>query len=198
MWWSCLLAASIAMLSGCERSSVEPQEVFDPVGSVSFSYRGARTGTFVASGEMQIQSASLPQFATGATAFKQDGLLNVFAFHGPTPNRGDFFALLLGEVSAPGSFPFDPVACAQQVFTQCRLGFFVPDLDRQEFDDQFDLSALSETAYVLVLGNIRITAHTPMRVRGTFQGIAFRGNEQTIQNLITVTSGKFDLPVRPQ
>jgi len=193
-----MLSASLALLSGCERSPSEPEEQFDPSGTVSFSYRGAQTGTYHAAGEMQIQPDGLPQLASGATAYQHENLLNVFAFRSQSANRGDLFSLLLGEVSGAGSFQLDPLACQQQALAQCRLGFFIPDLDPTEFDESFDVSAVAENAYVLVLGNVTITARTPMRVRGTFQGVAFRANEQLIQNMMTISNGQFDLPLRPQ
>jgi hypothetical protein len=193
-----VLPAIAALLSGCGRSPSEPPEEFNPVGSVSFSYQGARAGVYHAAGEMQIQSGGLTQLGAGATAFQQENLLSVFAFHSQGVNRGDFFSLVLGEVRETGSFPLDPLACQQQVLVQCRSGFFIPDLDPAELGQSFDFSAVAERTYVLVLGNVTVTARTPMRVRGTFQGVAFRANTQVAQNMIVINNGQFDLPVRPQ
>jgi hypothetical protein len=190
--------AAVALLSGCSRSPSEPQEEFNPVGSVSFSYQGSRAGVYHAAGEMQIQSGGLPQPGTGATAFQQENLLSLFAFRSQSASRGDFFSMVLGEVGEPGSFALDPLACQQQVFAQCRSGFFIPDLDPAELGEAADLTAVVDRTYVMVLGNVTVTARTPMRVRGTFQGVAFRANTQVAQNMIIISGGQFDLPVRPQ
>jgi hypothetical protein len=193
-----LLTASAALLPACGSSPSEPGETFDPVGTVTFTFQGARTGTFAATGEMQVAGGGLPQPVTGATAFQGDNLLNVFGYRARTASRGDFFSLQLGEVAVAGTYALDPLACQQQTMARCRIGFFVPDLDPSELQGSFDLAALSERTYVLVLGSVTVTARTPMRVRGTFQGVAFRANEQAIQNMLTVNGGTFDLPIRPQ
>jgi hypothetical protein len=193
-----VLSASLALLSGCGQSPSEPREEFNPVGSVSFSYQGSRAGVYHAAGEMQLQSGGIPQLGTGATAFQQENLLSVFGFRSQSVSRGDFFSLVLGEVREPGSFPLDPLACQQQAFAQCRSGFFIPDLDPAEFRESIDLASLADRTYVMVLGNVTVTARTPMRVRGTFQGVAFRANTQVAQNMIIISAGQFDLPVRPQ
>jgi hypothetical protein len=35
-------------------------------------------------------------------------------------------------------------------------------------------------------------------VKGTFQAAAFRANQQSLQNALTISNGQFDLPIRPQ
>jgi hypothetical protein len=193
------LTMSASLLAACGPAPAEPKEVFNPVGTVSFRYQGARTGIFTASGQMAIEGAGVvPRPTAGATAYQQDALLNVFAFQPQAAERGDFFTMLLGQVSATGVLQFDPLACAQQQLPQCRQAFFIPDLDPQDLAGTIDLATLAERTYVLVLGNVTVTARTPMRVRGTFQGLAFRGGEQNTQSLLTVTNGQFDLPVRPE
>lgn len=116
----------------------------------------------------------------------------------PERQSRDYFSLVLGEVNAAGSFQLDLLACQQQTLAQCRSGFFIPDLDPAELGESIESSAVGEKAYVLILGSVVVSHRTPMRVRGTFQGFAFRPSEQLVQNTITISNGQFDLPIRPQ
>jgi hypothetical protein len=185
------------LLAGCDNPSAP--ESFNPVGTLSFTYQGATiSGTFQATGEMQLSSGAAPQPITGATAYRQDNQLSLLAFRTQTASRGDAFSLLLGEVAATGSLPLDPIACQSQASTTCRIGFFVPDLDPAELTSVTDLSVLLQKSYVLVIGSINVTSRTDLRVKGTFQAVAFRANEQSLQNALTISNGQFDLPIRPQ
>jgi hypothetical protein len=185
------------LLSGCDSPSAP--ERFDPVGTLSFTYQGATlSGTFQATGEMQLSGSTIPQPVTGATAYRQENQLNLLAFRTQSASRGDAFSLLLGEVTTTGPLSLDPLACQQQASANCRVGFFVPDVDSAELTSVTDLSVLLQKSYVLVLGSINVTSRTDLRVRGTFQAVAFRANEQSLQNALTISNGEFDLPVRPQ
>lgn len=185
------------LLSGCDSPSAPEQ--FDPVGTLSFTYQGAAiSGTFQATGEMQLSGSTIPQPVTGATAYRQENQLNLLAFRTQSASRGDAFSLLLGEVTTTGPLSLDPLACQQQASANCRVGFFVPDVDSAELTSVTDLSALLQKSYVLVLGSINVTSRTDLRVKGTFQAAAFRANQQSLQNALTISNGQFDLPIRPQ
>lgn len=185
------------LLSGCDSPSTP--ERFDPVGTLSFTYQGATiSGTFQATGEMQLSSGTVPQPVTGATAYRQENHLNLLAFRTQAASRGDAFSLLLGEVTTTGPLQLSPLSCQQQASASCRIGFFIPDLDPAELTSVPDISVLLQKSYVLVLGSINITSRTELRVKGTFQATAFRANEQSLQNALTISNGQFDLPVQPQ
>ena len=185
------------LLSGCDSPSTP--EKFDPVGTLSFTYQGATlSGTFQTTGEMQISSGTIPQPVTGATAYRQENQLSLLAFRTQAASRGDAFSLLLGEVTTTGPLSLDPLSCQQQTSANCRIGFFVPDLDPAELTSVTDLSVLLQKSYVLALGSINVTSRTDLRVKSTFQAVAFRANEQSLQNALTISNGQFDLPVRPQ
>jgi hypothetical protein len=191
------LALSLVLVAACGRSPVEPER-YDPVGTISFTYSGARSGSYQVTGELQLGSAEAPRPAPGAAAFTRDSVLAIVGWRSDGGTRGDYFTLLLGVVAAEGSVQLDPVACAQQAFDRCRVGVFAPDIDPAALPGgAADLPALAGAAYVMALGAVNVTARSDLRVRGTFQGIAFRGNEQSIQNMITI-NGQFDVPVRPE
>lgn len=191
------LACCIAVLWGCGDGPSGPER-FDPVGTLQFTYRGPISGTFEATGEMQVQPGTLPQPVTGATAYRQENALSLLAFRVKTPSRGDLFAVHVGEAGQPGTIQLDPLSCQQQSLAGCRVGIFLPDVDATALADSTDLRALAERGYVLLLGSVTITSRTDLRVRGTFQGIAFRGGEQSLQNALTISNGRFDLPIRPE
>jgi hypothetical protein len=191
------LAASLLLLSACRGSPVEPER-FDPVGSIGFTYGGARSGAYQVSGELRLGSAEAPRPTPGAAAFVREEVLAVVGWQSDGGTRGDYFTLFLGEVGAAGSMQLDPLACAQQAFERCRMAIFAPDIDPAALPSgAMDLPAVAGGAYVMALGTVNVTWRSELRVRGTFQGVAFRGTEQSLQNMITI-SGQFDVPVRKQ
>ncbi len=194
----CFCLLLLPLLASCDRNPTETEEVFDPSGSLSFTYGGAVSGTYQATGEIHLDAngLGLVQFGTGASALQRGGALAMVAFRGASAPRGDFVALVLGEVAQPGTFPLNVLACEQQNIPQCRFGFFAPDVDPAEFEGVGDPTQLGERTYVLVTGSVTITHLTSMRVRGTFQASGLRDNQPGPENLITISSGVFDLPVR--
>ena len=185
-----------AALSACDGGT--GSEALDPVGTVSFSYRGAVTGTYQATGELQLRSGTLPQPATGATAYRQDSILAVLAFKTDGGARGDGFTLILGALTEKGSYAFDPLACQAQSAGACRIGVFVPGLDAALLSTNPDPAALAANAYVLALGSVEVTRLTKLRVRGTFSGTAVRASDPSLQNAVTITRGEFDVPIPPR
>jgi hypothetical protein len=185
-------ACAAAVLAGCE-GSTSPEKL-DPVGTVRFSYRGALTGTYEAMGELQVQAGTVPQPATGATAYRQDSTLAVLAFRSAGGTRGDGFTLLLGPLKSTGSVAFDPVACQGAVTSGCRVGAFAPGLDAAALGDPARLAA---GAYILAIGSVNVTRLSKVRLRGTFSGTAVPLSNPTLQNTISITNGEFDVPIPP-
>ena len=185
-----------AALGACDGGTGSDE--LDPVGTVSFSYRGAVTGSYQARGELQLRGGTLPQPATGATAFRQDSILAVLAFRTEDGARGDGFSLLLGALTETGSYAFDPLACQAQSAGACRVGVFAPGLDAAQLATTPDAAALAANAYVLVLGSVNVTRLTDVRVRGTFSGTAVRASDPTLSSAVTITRGEFDVPIPPR
>lgn len=187
-------ACAAAVLAGCE-GSTSPEKL-DPVGTVRFTYRGALTGTYEATGELQVQAGTVPQPATGATAYRQDSTLAVLAFRSAGGTRGDGFTLLLGPLKSTGSFAFDPVACQGAAASGCRVGAFAPGLDAATLTTT-DPARLAAGAYILAIGSVNVTRLSKVRLRGTFSGTAVPLSNPTLQNTISITNGEFDVPIPP-
>jgi hypothetical protein len=191
-----LLAGSTAAC-GRSPSGIDEQS---PVGSVRFSYSGGRSGTFEATGELQVAPGGVPQGGTGAAALQAGDLLSAIAVRSADAGRADVFGMIMGAVTGRGTLQFDPLAC-QEDAAGCRVAAFAPDLDASELaaiTDLADLTALAERAWIVAVGSVTVTSLTGRRVRGTFQGIAVRAGGQALQDVLTISNGTFDLPVRAQ
>lgn len=189
------LALGLVMMAGCDSPSAA--ERFDPVGTLSFSYQGAISGSFQATGEMEISDGTIPAPVTGATAYREDERISLLAYQARGSTRGDAFGLLLGQAE-PGTLALNALGCQQQGAADCRVGVFIPDVDAAELPATTDPSGLAEKTYVLALGSVNVTARSRHRIKGTFTGVALLASDPTPQTAVNVTGGTFDLPIRPQ
>jgi hypothetical protein len=189
------MALCAGALGGCDTPSAA--EKFDPVGTLSFTYQGAISGTFQATGALDVQPGTVPAAATGATAVREEESVALVAFQARGAGRGDAFALLLGDAQK-GTLQLNPAACQQQAGPECRVGIFVPDVAAAELPATRDPSELMGKSYVLVLGSVNVVSRTRLRIKGTFQAVAFRADDPGFQNTINIGQGQFDLPVRPE
>jgi hypothetical protein len=188
-----LCAAALAACDGGTDS-----EKLNPNGTVRFTYRGALTGAYEASGELPVQGGALAQPTTGAAAVRQDSVLAVLAFRATGGTRGDGFSLVLGGVTRTGSFSFDPLSCQGPAAGACRVGVFAPGLDAAALTTTPDPAKLAAGAYVLAIGSVNVTRLTKLRVRGTFSGTAVPLSNPTLQNTLTISGGEFDVPIPPR
>ncbi|HEY0037433.1 MAG TPA: hypothetical protein VGB66_12125 [Longimicrobium sp.] len=184
-----------AMLGGCDSPS-KPEE-FDPVGTLSFTYQGAISGTFQATGAIEAEPGTVPAAETGATAVREEESIALVAFQARGAGRGDAFALLLGEAEK-GTLQLNPTACQQQPAPECRIGIFVPDVAATDLPTTLDPSELMAKSYVLALGSVVVVSRTRVRIKGTFQAVAVRADNPGLQNTINIGQGQFDLPIRPE
>jgi len=190
------VALCAGVLGGCDSPS--KAEEFDPVGTLSFTYQGAISGTFQATGAIEAQPGTVPAAETGATAVREEESIALVAFQARAAGRGDAFALLLGDAEK-GTLQLNPTACQQQQpAPECRIGIFVPDVAATDLPNIQDPTELMAKSYVLVLGSVEVVSRTRLRIRGTFQAVAFRADEPGFQSTINIGQGKFDLPIRPE
>ncbi|HEX8320970.1 hypothetical protein [Longimicrobium sp.] len=189
------MALGAAVLGGCDSPS--KSEEFDPVGTLSFSYQGAVSGTFQATGAIEAQPGTVPAAETGATAVREEESIALVAFQARGAGRGDAFALLLGDAEK-GTLQLNPTACQQQPAPECRIGIFVPDVAATDLPNTRDPSELMAKSYVLALGAVEVVSRTRLRIKGTFQAVAVRADNPGFQNTINIGQGQFDLPIRPQ
>jgi hypothetical protein len=189
------MALCAGVPGGCDSPS--KAEEFDPVGTLSFTYQGAMSGTFQATGAIEAQPGTAPAATTGATAVREQESIALVAFQARAAGRGDAFALLLGE-AGKGSLQLNPTACQQQPAPECRIGIFVPDVAATDLPGTRDPSQLMAKSYVLVLGGVEVVSRTRLRIKGTFQAVAVRADNPGFQTTINIGQGQFDLPIRPE
>ncbi|HEU0015496.1 MAG TPA: hypothetical protein VFQ45_17570 [Longimicrobium sp.] len=196
------IIAAVLMIAGCDGSPSVPD--FDPVGSVSFTYTGARSGSYEAQGAMIPQGGTAPQPVTGATAYREGDVLSILAFRATTATVGDGFVLVLGGVTQRSSVQLDPLSCSEQSLSTCRAGVFAPNIDAAALSENPDLATLAANAYVLAIGSVNVTTFNAVRVKGTFSGTAIPlggtgfPSTQQVANLVTISNGRFDVPLQPQ
>lgn len=185
----------LGLLGACGDGPTEPEQ-FDPVGTVSFTYDGARSGTFVASGVMEPPDSAVAAPVTGATAVRSEGLVSVVAFRSGTDDHGDLFFMNLGEVTGAGTLQLGVLDCDQASAATCRTGMFIPEVSLASLAE-FDPLVIRDKAYVFSTGTVTVTAKTQLRIRGTFEGTAKQAVEDPLEGTLLI-SGSFDLPIRTQ
>ncbi len=194
----------LLLLSGCGKDATGPQET---AGSVSFTYGGAVSGSFQASGNLELDAQGRPQFGNWAAAEREGTELAIFAFQTRTDPRGDLFVLELSNVSSPGTYALDFNGCEDietmslqnlpdletlknlstlsslqslQVSgrAECRIAALFPNFDTRNFRD--DSQAIPPTELIVLLqGSVTVDAISNDRVRGTFQGTGLHVTDLT-------------------
>jgi hypothetical protein len=178
---SAALAAASLALAACgdgTGSSVEP-------GSLSFTYTGARSGLYSATGTIRRTSdttfAKQP-FAVGAKGTIQGtSFVSVLSYRPVTTETGDMVLFDLANVTGPTTLSLSSACDADD----CPFAAIVFDTDPNASEDESDF-------YVFDSGTLNITSVSGNHLRGTFSGTAteFFGDA-----IITVTNGTFDVPL---
>ena len=176
-----LLLALILPLAACgDDNPVAP----GPVGSLSFAYTGDISGSFDVSGEAKY-SQSYPQ--NGFAIAKGGGTAVAISGVRPTQRpKYDFFGIELDGALLPGTYP----VCTPLIGPGCPFVYFLLGFNGSSADQ----------AYRMVSGSVTISEISGGRWRGTFQGTAeaITATGQSIPGrMITITSGQFDVPERP-
>ncbi|HEX6748991.1 MAG TPA: hypothetical protein VF092_16960 [Longimicrobium sp.] len=154
-------------------------------GSLAFTYEGARSGSYSASGTFERASDSTfakQPFAVGAKG--SDGanaFVSILSYLPVTAATGHMVLFALPNVTAPTTLNVD-AGCAT---AECPAIAVVFDTNPDESEDEADF-------YVFESGTIEVTSVSSSRMRGTFSGTAteFFGDQS-----ITVTNGTFDVPL---
>lgn len=154
-------------------------------GSLSFTYTGARIGSYSAQGTFQLQNdstivkqsfaAGLKLVSNGQTAM---GLLSYVPLN---PTTGNELIVLFPGVSGAATIDLDPNNCT----SQCPLALLAFDTDPNASEDNSQLFFFSS-------GSVNVSSTSNGRMKGTFNGTAetFAGD-----SVITVTNGSFDVPL---
>jgi hypothetical protein len=173
-----VIGASLVLLAGCKDSN-------SPTGfqgTVSFSYSGAISGNFSATGAMP---ASQSQWETSSWAAGEvsttDGVTYVVSVSPRSATTNDF-AFFYAERITTGSSDFS-VNCS----TNCAYGTF-------EFGVQNVTGNSWLQSCTMVSGTVTITEVSSTRIKGTFSGTAecFAPGSSVPQSL-TIANGSFDV-----
>ena len=169
-------AAIVLALGACKNESLGSDD--NGSGDLSFTYTGAATGQFNASGEFNRKRTN-PEFSA---AVVEDGEIVFLAADKVQSNRTDVFLM-----SAPASVGTTTCTSATQ-FADCKiLGFFAVGFTSPNDPEP-------DAQYVGFVGSIQVAELTDDRVRGTFSLLMEDENATTT---LEARSGTFDLPIIP-
>jgi hypothetical protein len=155
---------------------------------MSFTYSGAESGSFAVTGLAGPSQA-------GVIAVKFRGpptLLVVSGMQLRTSTQVDFFDLVLPEVAAPRTFSLAD-ECGSS-FGDCPMGFVGID-QPLEFVLPDPEAEPDQGFFVFTSGTVTVTKVSATRIAGTFQGTANTLTFQETPRVITITNGKFDVPL---
>ena len=182
----CLLA------SGCGDSPTGPTPPVPPEQqepTVSFTYSGARSGTYRVEGDVSLDAERRPQFGTWAAALQIPGEApGVTAAQARTAPLADVFLIALHNITAPGSYPITPqMQCRLTTATSCATGLFVFGFDWE------DANRDPDAAYYIESGTVTVTAIDDEWISGTFET---SGPSLFVSGgTISLASGSFDVPL---
>ena len=172
-----VVAASLALLAGC--SSDKTTGTGQLSGTLSFTYSGATSGTFNASGAFNPGTFETVQWAAGSRDDAND-FMYVGAAVPRTSTSHDFFAVEI-EGDAVGSY---------SAATNCSTNCAFVDI---AFGANNSGSGLPLFLCFLEAGTVTITEITATRVRGTFSGTGSCLPPMGSAVAFTVTGGTFDV-----
>jgi hypothetical protein len=180
-----VLAGATAGLQGCGDSTGSEDDSVS--GSLAFSYAGARSGSYSATGAFRRQTVGTfvkQPFAAGVEL--QDpvagAVIGIVAYSPVTTTTGHQVIFLLPPVTAGQTLNLDG-SCADPDF--CPVGLV-------SFDLNPDLAVDDSEGYLFTTGTLHVTSATDGHVTGTFSGTA---EDVTGAFILTVTNGTFDVPV---
>lgn len=175
------LLAVTSFALGCGGSD-SPTDPTGNSGSVSFSYSGAISGSYTATGAVQWMGF-MPQFGTFAVGFWEDNELGILASRAGTASRSDVFSLDVENIAGPRT-----VAISADCITNCAYVAFLPNLNWNTFD--------SDRLCYLESGSVQVTAINAQRAQGSFsgQGVCLSVADET-EGTFTITNGSFDVPI---
>lgn len=183
-----LATACLVTLAAAACGGDAPTEPAQTAASMSFTYTGAESGSFAVTGLAGPAQA-------GAVGVKFDGpprLLLVSGMQLRTSTQADYLDLVLPEVSAPRTFSLAD-DCGPSI-EACPIGFVGID-QPLEFVLQDPETEPDQGLFVFTAGTVTVTMASATRIAGTFQGTAQTLTFQSTPRVITITNGKFDVPL---
>lgn len=185
------LAACLVAVAACDDGTTGPVDA--PSGSLSFSYSGAQSGSFSATGqygEDRTGSFEWRPFAVGLRYFDNSVNAQTIDIFGVAPRsgtRGDAVDLFIDDLTQPRALSLDLEACllnraTLDVRDGCAVGLFAFDASPQTGAGEIWLTRT---------GTLTVEAVSAGRIRGSFSGTLVNEDD----DVITVSGGTFDVPV---
>jgi len=178
------LAGAVALLAACGDSTGSSNTATGS-GSLSYTYTGARSGSYSANGEFQQNTTSFVKqpFAVGVRS-QQAGLsaISIVSYLPVTSTTGHMVLIGIPELSGTGNIDLSGTSCS----SLCPLALLL-------FDTNPDLEEDDSQLFGFTGGRVSVTSNSGGHLRGTFSGTAenFAGD-----SVITITNGAFDVPIR--
>lgn len=171
-------AALALALAACKNESIGSDE--NERGDLSFTYTGAVSGQFTASGEFDRNNTSQTEFGA---AVVEEGEVILLGADQVQANRTDVFIM-----SAPAR-EGTTTCTATTPFENCTiLGFFAVGFTGPSDPEP-------DAQYIGYEGSIQVTELTDDRVRGTF---SLSLEDENGENPVEARSGSFDVPIIPE
>jgi hypothetical protein len=178
---TCLAAGAAALTLGCAGDASPP----NTAGVVSFSYSGAASGTFNATGSQPASAAEFETKPWGAGHLFTGGDGSSVTSVAPRNSTTHDYLVVLIPANSPSTSQIDFDNCTANV---CASVFFV--LARANASD-----AVFEQDCYLQTGSITITSVTSSRMQGTFSGNGTCETQAGATSSVVVTNGAFDVPI---
>lgn len=181
----CLVALAVAACGGDG-----PIDPVSPTASMSFTYSGAESGSFAVTG------LSGPS-RSGASAVRFDGpptLLMVSGTQLRTSTHLDFLDFVMPPAAAPKTFSLGD-DCGPST-AACPVGAVGID-QPAKFELGNPGAEPDPRFFVFTSGTVTVTMASATRIAGTFEGTAQTLTLQETPRVLTITNGKFDVPLVP-
>lgn len=104
-----------------------------------------------------------------------------------TSTTGDILELVLSDVTGPRTLSLGDDC--DSTISDCPLGFFGRNVDASGIGDPGD------SPFMFTSGSVTVTLITSKRIAGTFQGTAKTLALEGTPRVVTITNGKFDVPL---
>ncbi|MFL5384206.1 MAG: hypothetical protein ACJ8GN_16925 [Longimicrobiaceae bacterium] len=181
------LAAVTVVAVGCkDTTGIAPPTA----GSLAFSYTGAQSGSYSASGLLTRHNDTSfvkQSFAAGLTLSNGGkAYVGLLSYAPVATATGDEVVLIFPSVGAGQTLTFTETCTATT--PNCSLGLIA-------FDANPDLVNDGSDTFFFTAGTIQVTSVSNGRITGTFSGTAA---DSLGTRTITVTGGTFDVPLRSQ
>jgi hypothetical protein len=175
-----------------------PTEPGALAGSISFDYSDSQTGSFQAAG--RIDPFRSGPYTDGAAVFRDRyagvETMVVLGIEMQSSMRADVLSLSFPSVTTPQTLPLADIECPSGE-TPCTLTLFGSSfgIDMPVASGPLVFFFDAENDYHFTGGTVTIESVTGTRMTGAFEGTAETRPPSGSPQTITVTNGRFDVPI---